>query len=121
VLKRLTFFEQGVDKSHSNICEEYCERFQLIFLHPLTSPEYCFLGHFTQHCAHDRRSRHLLNLWSLVARVVVDHHQNVYAALKPAFSSLPHYHTLLQQFVMSLKEICVAEKTKRPESASELY
>jgi hypothetical protein len=37
------------------------------------------------------------------------HYENVDVICKPAFSSLMAYHTLLQAFIMSLKEICVAK------------
>jgi hypothetical protein len=37
------------------------------------------------------------------------HHENAYAIGKPASSSLPPYHMLLQVFIMSLKEICAAK------------
>jgi hypothetical protein len=37
------------------------------------------------------------------------HHENFYATDKSVFSSLPPYHMLLQAFIMSLNEICVAK------------
>jgi hypothetical protein len=37
------------------------------------------------------------------------HHENVYGTRKPAFPSLSPYRTLLQGFVMSLKEIYLAK------------
>jgi hypothetical protein len=36
--------------------------------------------------------------------------ETVHATRKPALSSLPPHHTLLQAFVMSLKEACVAKQ-----------
>jgi hypothetical protein len=38
------------------------------------------------------------------------HHENARATRKPAFSSLPPYDTLLQTFVISLKEIFIAKR-----------
>jgi hypothetical protein len=46
-VQKLAFLAPSVDKS----LEEYCERFQLIFLLPLISSEY--VGHFAQHSALD--------------------------------------------------------------------
>jgi hypothetical protein len=51
----------------SGLCEEYYERFQLIFLLPLISSEYPFVGFFAQHCAQSLCFRHLSKL--AVARI----------------------------------------------------
>jgi hypothetical protein len=92
------------DNSCSNLCEEYCQHFQLIFLLPLISPYTLFIYHFTQHCVH---SWCFCNLSKLtVARSQCGSsltHSLHYATRKPAFSSLPPHQTFLQVFVKSLR------------------
>jgi hypothetical protein len=48
---------------------------------------------------------------SITVWIVIDTHMACLCTCKPAFSSLPPYHTLLQAFLMFLKEIFV-EKHK---------
>jgi hypothetical protein len=102
----LAFLEQSVDK-------QYCKRFQLIFLLSLISPEYSFVGHFAQHCAHARCIRHLSKLTvtnnANLHRHSNGHNDNAYATSKPEIPSLQSYHRILQAFVMSTKEICEAK------------
>jgi hypothetical protein len=53
-VQELAFLESSFDKGStcSNLCEEYCEWFQLIFLLPHIYPEYPFISHYAQHCTH---------------------------------------------------------------------
>jgi hypothetical protein len=85
-VQELAFLEPGADKIDAcwNLCEQCYECLQLIF------PEYCYImgHHWYPH----------------------DHLKNVHTTHKPAFSSLPLYHMLLQAFVTSLKEICAAKQ-----------
>jgi hypothetical protein len=63
-IQGLPFLELSAEKRNtsSNIFKEYCEHFQLIFLHPLISPEYSSIGYFAQHCTRIQSFLHLLKL-----------------------------------------------------------
>jgi hypothetical protein len=104
--------ESSVD-SCSNLWEEYCERFQLIFLLKLISLQHSFISELAQHCAHAPCSQHLSKLvvTSYADRHRYSHgrHENVYATCELAFSSVSPYHRLLQAFVKSLKEMDIAK------------
>jgi hypothetical protein len=98
--------------AYSNLCAEYCERIQLTFLLQLLSPEYSFIGHFAQHCAHSQCFCYLSKL--TVAHSVHHchshgHHKNVDATRKSVFPLVTPYHMLLKASIMSLKEIYVAK------------
>jgi hypothetical protein len=56
-VQELALLEPG--NACSNLCEEYYELFQLVFLLPLISPEYSFVSHFAQHWAYTRGFRRL--------------------------------------------------------------
>jgi hypothetical protein len=86
--QELALFGKCVDNGNvcSNLCEEHCQHFQLIFLLLLISPEYSFIGHFTQHCTHIQRVFIIMS--KLTIARTMDHHDHygkLYATRKPAF------------------------------------
>jgi hypothetical protein len=52
----MAFFKTSADKGNacSNLCEEQCKHFKLIFLLLLIFPEHYFISHFAQHSAHSQ-------------------------------------------------------------------
>jgi hypothetical protein len=114
----MQIFRNRTNKSsaYSNLCEECCVSFQLIFLLPLTSPEYSFFLHLSQHCARDPCLRLSSKLTVAPSAIITDTRTAIMKTFMPPvnleFSSLPPYHTLLQAFVKSLKGICLAKQTK---------